>query len=68
MADARRLALSDPAQAAWSLDAALRLWQGAPLSGIPGPWADIERARLDELRQSATADWLDIMLRLGGHH
>jgi DNA-binding SARP family transcriptional activator len=68
MADARRLAGQDPAAAARSLDAALRLWQGASLSGIPGPWADIERARLDELRQTATADRLDIMLTLGGHH
>jgi DNA-binding SARP family transcriptional activator len=68
MTDARRLAGGDPAAAARSLDAALRLWQGASLSGIPGPWADIERARLDELRQSATADRLDIMLRLGAHH
>jgi DNA-binding SARP family transcriptional activator len=68
MADARRLGSSDPAAAAKSLDAALRLWQGASLAGIPGPWADIERARLDELRQTATADRLDIMLTLGGHH
>jgi hypothetical protein len=25
------------------LDAALRIWQAAPLSGAPGPWAEIER-------------------------
>lgn len=68
MADARRLAAGDPRAAATSLDAALGLWQGASLAGIPGPWADIERARLDELRQTATADRIDIMLALGGHH
>lgn len=50
-----------------SLDAALGLWQGTPLDGLPGPWADAERARLDELRQAAIADRVDIMLRLGGH-
>jgi DNA-binding SARP family transcriptional activator len=68
VADARRVAADDPAAAARALDAALGLWQGATLAGIPGPWADIERARLDELRQTATADHIDIMLALGGHH
>jgi len=67
MADARRLAAGDPQAAARSLDAALGLWQGASLAGVPGPWADIERARLDELRQIAIADRIDIMLALGGH-
>ena len=56
LADARRLA------------AALGLWQGASLAGIPGPWAGIERARLDELRQTATGDRIDVLLALGGHH
>ncbi|HMD91447.1 MAG TPA: AfsR/SARP family transcriptional regulator [Trebonia sp.] len=68
MADARRLAAEDPAAAARALDAALGLWQGASLAGIPGSWAEIERARLDELRQTATADRIDIMLTLGSHH
>jgi DNA-binding SARP family transcriptional activator len=68
IADARRLAADDPAAAARALDAALGLWQGASLAGIPGSWAEIERARLDELRQTATADRIDIMLTLGSHH
>jgi DNA-binding SARP family transcriptional activator len=68
MADAGRLATDDPAAAARALETALGLWQGAPLAGIPGPWADIERARLDELLQTATADRIDLMLALGAHH
>jgi DNA-binding SARP family transcriptional activator len=68
LATGRRLAASDPAAAVWSLDAALALWHGATLEGIPGPWADVERTRLDELRQTATEDRLDMMLMLGAHH
>jgi DNA-binding SARP family transcriptional activator len=68
LSTARRLAAHDPAVAVRSLDAALSLWHGAPLGGIPGPWADVERTRLDELRQAATADRLDILLMLGAHH
>ena len=34
----------------------------------PGPWADIERARLDELRQTAIEERIDVLLALGGHH
>ena len=67
--DARRLtAARDLAAAARSLEAALGLWQGASLAGMAGPWAEIERARLDELRQSAMQDRIDVLLALGGHH
>jgi DNA-binding SARP family transcriptional activator len=66
-ADAR-LAAGTPRAALRSLDAALSLWQGATLAGVPGPWADIERTRLEELRHATTADRIDILLRLGGHH
>jgi len=64
----RSRAAGDLAAAARSLDAALGLWQGIPLSGIPGPWADIERVRLDELRLTATEERIEVMLALGGHH
>jgi DNA-binding SARP family transcriptional activator len=71
LATAQRLAGNPEAAglpgALQSLDAALGLWQGAPLDGIRGPWADAERARLEELRQAAIADRVDILLRLGGH-
>ena len=49
------------------LDAALDLWQGIPLSGIPGPWADAERLRLDELRLGTVEQSVDMMLALGRH-
>jgi DNA-binding SARP family transcriptional activator/tetratricopeptide (TPR) repeat protein len=51
--------------AARSFDAALRLWQAAPLSGIPGPWAEIERVRLSEVRLTAIEERAEIMLMLG---
>jgi tetratricopeptide (TPR) repeat protein len=69
LAQARRsLPAGDLTAAARSLDAALGLWQGVPLAGIPGPWADVERVRLDELRLTAIEERIDVMLTLGGHH
>ena len=69
LADASRSsAAGDLALAARSLQEALTLWRGLPLSGIPGPWADIERARLDEVRLNAIEDNIEILLALGGHH
>ena len=62
------LAGDDLAGAARSLDAAQGLWQGAPLAGIPGPWADIERVRLDELRLTGIEQRVEVMLAMGGHH
>jgi DNA-binding SARP family transcriptional activator len=64
----RSPATGDLAAAARSLDAALGLWQGVPLSGIPGPWADIERVRLDELRLTAIGKRIEVLLALGSHH
>jgi DNA-binding SARP family transcriptional activator/tetratricopeptide (TPR) repeat protein len=63
----RSLAAGDLAAAARSLDAAQGLWQGAALAGIPGPWADVERVRLDELRLTTIEERIDVMLALGGH-
>ena len=47
------------------LTSALRLWQAAPLSGVPGPWAEIERVRLSEVRLTAIEERAEIMLMLG---
>jgi DNA-binding SARP family transcriptional activator/Tfp pilus assembly protein PilF len=66
LAAAHRLrAGSDLIGAARSLDAALRLSQSVPLSGIPGPWAEIERVRLAEQRLTAIEERVDVMLSLG---
>ncbi|MCP2163588.1 BTAD domain-containing putative transcriptional regulator [Goodfellowiella coeruleoviolacea] len=46
----RQLAAQDAAGARESLDAALALWRGEPLSGVPGPAAELERERLVEAR------------------
>ena len=58
-------AAGDLSAAVRSLDAALRIWQAAPLSGAPGPWAEIERVRLNEMRLTAIEERTDIMLMLG---
>jgi DNA-binding SARP family transcriptional activator/Tfp pilus assembly protein PilF len=50
-----------------SLDAALRLWQSAPLPEIRGPWAEVERARLTELRLTAIDEHTDVLLAQGRH-
>ena len=47
------------------LTSALRLWRAAPLSGVPGPWAEIERVRLSEVRLTAIEERAEIMLMLG---
>jgi DNA-binding SARP family transcriptional activator/tetratricopeptide (TPR) repeat protein len=58
-------AAGDLSAAVRSLDAALRIWQAAPLSGAPGPWAEIERVRLGEMRLTAIEERTEIMLMLG---
>jgi len=68
LAAARRSrADGDLAAATGSLDAALGLWQGNPLAGIGGPWAQIERVRLNETRLAAVEDRAEVMLELGCH-
>ncbi|WP_436942854.1 BTAD domain-containing putative transcriptional regulator [Streptomyces sp. SudanB66_2053] len=54
--DARRLLLR-----------ALDRWNGTPLSGVPGPLAEVERERLTELRVSVEVAVLRLDLELGGH-
>ena len=55
----------DLSAAAASLESALGLWQGVALDGIPGPWAEIVRARLGEQRLTATEEHLEVLLELG---
>jgi DNA-binding SARP family transcriptional activator/Flp pilus assembly protein TadD len=57
----------DLAAAAVSFDAALGLWQGAALAGIPGPCAQIVRAGLGEQRLTAIEERIEVILALGRH-
>ena len=67
-AQAREFAAAGDQQAAVrSFDQALGLWRGAPLSGIPGPFADAERARLAERQLVAAEERAAAMLALGEH-
>ncbi len=61
----RLLATGDPAGALRAFDAALDLWHGAPLTGIAGPFAQIERTRLTELRLAATEARAELLIELG---
>jgi DNA-binding SARP family transcriptional activator/tetratricopeptide (TPR) repeat protein len=57
----------DAAQAAVFLRDALGLWRGVPLSGLPGEYAESQRARLTELQLAAVEDRLALDIELGGH-
>ncbi|MEV4320370.1 BTAD domain-containing putative transcriptional regulator [Actinocrispum sp. NPDC049592] len=50
-----------------ALDAALALWHGDALSGVPGPWAEAERERLAHARLTAIEWRAAAMLALGEH-
>jgi DNA-binding SARP family transcriptional activator/tetratricopeptide (TPR) repeat protein len=51
--------------AARAVDEALGLWRGQPFAGVPGPFAESERIRLDELRTTAAEERADLMLARG---
>lgn len=53
----------DRAIAFW--DEGLKLWEGTPLPGVPGPFAESERQHLSELRLAAIEDRAETMLSLG---
>jgi DNA-binding SARP family transcriptional activator/DNA-binding CsgD family transcriptional regulator len=59
------LSAAAAAEAVRALDEALSLWRGEPLSGLPGPFAERERVRLDELRLAALEQRAEAVLTLG---
>lgn len=62
----RAAELTDPAAAHPLLSAALARWRGAAFEEFGGlPWADLEAARLAELRLTALEAQADAALRLG---
>ncbi|WP_157253900.1 AfsR/SARP family transcriptional regulator [Nonomuraea typhae] len=56
-----------PAQAAEEMRAALALFEGEPLAGAVGPYADHQRDRLAERRLSVVETLMDVDLQLGNH-
>ncbi|MFF3905045.1 BTAD domain-containing putative transcriptional regulator [Streptomyces sp. NPDC001848] len=67
-AQARRLRAADDVQGALGLlDTALSLWHGEAYANVPGPFAALERARLQELRLAVTEEWAADLLTLGRH-
>ncbi|MFC8274701.1 BTAD domain-containing putative transcriptional regulator [Streptomyces sp. NPDC057271] len=64
--EARHLVASGDAPAACDrFESALGLWHGEALSGIPGPYAALERTRLRELRFAATEGWIAGLIATG---
>jgi DNA-binding SARP family transcriptional activator len=55
----------DVAGALHVIEQALALWRGPALSGVPGPFAEGERARLEELHLTAVEARADALIRLG---
>ncbi|PKV89833.1 BTAD domain-containing putative transcriptional regulator [Streptomyces sp. TLI_146] len=67
-AEARRAWAAERPERARSLFvSALDLWRGMPLAGVPGPYAEAQRTRLEELRLSAVEARWEAEIVLGGH-
>ena len=62
----RRHAAGDLRGAREAFDEALALWQGVPLSGLPGPFAAAQRARLTEVRLATVERRAEVVLDSGG--
>lgn len=60
-------AAGDPPRARKLLRKALALWDGEPLGGVPGLYAQAQRARLAEWRLTLVQTRLELDLELGNH-
>ncbi|MEV4433923.1 BTAD domain-containing putative transcriptional regulator [Streptomyces sp. NPDC049585] len=49
------------------INQALALWDGEPLAGLAGPYAETQRARLEEWQLTLLETRLDLDLEVGGH-
>ncbi|WP_307124058.1 BTAD domain-containing putative transcriptional regulator [Streptomyces sp. B1I3] len=56
-----------PDEAVLCYEEALALWRGDAYSGVPGPFAAVERTRLRDLRLTAIEEWAADMLEAGRH-
>ncbi|WP_290058341.1 BTAD domain-containing putative transcriptional regulator [Amycolatopsis solani] len=63
----RKQAAGDLRGAREALEEALGLWHGVPLSGLPGPFAAAQRARLTEVRLATVERRAEVVLESGGH-
>ncbi|GAA2482737.1 AfsR/SARP family transcriptional regulator [Streptomyces gobitricini] len=57
----------DRARARGLIDRSLGLWDGEPLASVPGPYAETQRARLEEWRLQLQETRLDLDLEYGHH-
>ncbi|WP_328538213.1 AfsR/SARP family transcriptional regulator [Streptomyces sp. NBC_00344] len=60
-------ASGDRARARELIDEALRVWDGEPLANVPGPYAETQRARLEEWKLQLVESRLDMDLEVGAH-
>ncbi|MFI9584608.1 AfsR/SARP family transcriptional regulator [Streptomyces sp. NPDC052236] len=60
-------AAGDRCQARLLINKSLGLWDGEPLANVPGPYAENQRARLEEWRLQLLETRLDLDLEVGCH-
>ncbi|WP_328676594.1 tetratricopeptide repeat protein [Streptomyces sp. NBC_00322] len=60
-------AAGDRCQARVLINKSLGLWDGEPLANVPGPYAENQRARLEEWRLQLLETRLDLDLEVGCH-